>query len=299
MKPPSPWRLGGLTVRELASRVYDEIWEDDIMDRAAGLSYYFLFSLFPALLFLVALLGMFRGSDLLGPLMGYAHRVLPPDAASVLSKTMEGVVRGARGSLLSVGALGALWAASAGMGSITSALNVAYGVKDPRAWWHRRLMAIVLTLVFALFTLSALLFLVFGERIGAAIAQRFGLGVTFETAWGLLSLGLAILGVLTGITLVYDLAPARRRRWRGVTPGSVFALVVWLGASLLLRLYVEYLGNYEATYGSIGGVMLLMLWLYLSGVALLVGAEIDSEIEFAGRSASGAAAPVPPTPPTG
>ena len=279
--PASPWRLGGLTVRELAGRVYDELWQDEVLDRAAGLSYYFLFSLFPALLFLVALLGMFRGSDLLGPLMGYAHRVLPPDAASVLSKTMEGVVRGARGSLLSLGALGALWAASAGMGSITNALNVAYGVKDPRSWWRARLTAIVLTVVFALFTLSALMFLVFGEWIGGAIANRFGLGVAFQTAWGLLSLGIAILGVLTGITLVYDLAPARRRRWRGVTPGAVFALVGWLAASLLLRLYVEFLGNYEATYGSIGGVMLLMLWLYLSGVALLVGAEIDAEIEFA------------------
>jgi membrane protein len=296
--PASPWRLGGLTVRELAGRVYDEIWEDEILDRAAGLSYYFLFSLFPALLFLVALLGMFRGSDLLGPLMGYAYRVLPPDAASVLSKTMEGVVRGARGSLLSLGALGALWAASAGMGSITNALNVAYGVKDPRPWWERRLMAIVLTVVFALFTLSALLFLVFGERIGAAIAHRFALGWAFETAWRLLSLGIAILGVLTGITLVYDLAPARRRRWRGVTPGSVFALVGWLGASLLLRLYVEYLGNYEATYGSIGGVMLLMLWLYLSGVTLLVGAEIDAEIEFAKSSEGASTAPSDASPRT-
>jgi membrane protein len=296
--PASPWRLGGLTVRELAGRVYDEIWQDEILDRAAGLSYYFLFSLFPALLFLVALLGMFRGSDLLGPLMGYAHRVLPPDAASVLSKTMEGVVRGARGSLLSLGALGALWAASAGMGSITSALNVAYGVKDPRPWWRQRLMAIVLTVVFALFTLSALLFLVFGERIGAAIANRFALGGAFETAWGLLSLGIAILGVLTGITLVYGLAPARRRRWHGVTPGAVFALVGWLGASLLLRLYVEFVGNYEATYGSIGGVMLLMLWLYLSGVTLLVGAEIDAEIEFANSSKGASTAPSDASPRT-
>jgi membrane protein len=277
----SLWSLGGLTPRQLAVRVWREITADEALDRAAGLSYYFLFALFPALLFLVALLALLRGADLMGPLMAYVQRVLPPDAAGVLFKTIEGAVRGARGSLISIGALAALWAASNGMGSMTTALNVAYGVKDRRPWWRRRLTALLLTIVFSLFTLSALLFLVFGERVGTMLAARLKLGPTFQTAWSLGSLGVAILCVLTGITLVYHLAPARLRRWRGVTPGAVFALVVWLGASFLLRVYVTYLGNYEATYGSIGGVILLMLWLYLSAVALLIGAEIDSEIEKA------------------
>jgi hypothetical protein len=127
----------------------------------------------------------------------------------------------------------------------------------------------------------ALVLLVFGPMLGQAIAAGLGLGNVFALAWRILSVPVVALCALAGIALVYYLAPAVEQRWRWVTPGSVVALVLWLGASFALRFYVTNFANYNATYGSIGGVILLMLWLYLSGMALLLGAEVNSEIEHA------------------
>src|SRR5262249_8588562 len=261
--------------------------------RAASLSYYFLFALFPTLLFLTALLALLPIAGLWDTLMGYATTVLPVDAAALVNRTVIEARRGARGSLLSVGALTALWVASTGMASIITALHVTCHLKDDRPWWLRRLVAIALTVAFSVFTPVALLLLVFGERIGEAVATWFGLGEIFALVWGVLQWPLAGVLVLTGITFVYYLAPAGPRRWYWFTPGSVFALATRLAASLGLRVYLKYFGNYNATYGSIGGVIILMLWLYLSGLALLVGAQINSEIDaaaeacMAGRGTSG------------
>jgi membrane protein len=279
----SPWRLGGLSVKALAVRVWTQLWEDAVLDRAAALSYYFLFALFPTLLFLTTLLGMLPVPDLMDRLMGYAAQLLPDDAASLLRKTLAEVIRGATPSLLSVGVLTALWAAANGMASIITALNAAWGVEDPRPWWKRRLLAVGLTVGLSLFVPGALVLLVFGERIGQAVARALGLGSLFALGWSILSWPAVILSVLLGIVMVYYWAPAVDRRFRWVTPGSAFALIAWLAVSYGLKLYVQHLGNYNATYGPIGGVILLLLWLYVSGLVLLVGAEIDSEIEAAMR----------------
>src|SRR5262245_60201303 len=152
-------------------------------------------------------------------LMGWADRVLPGDAASLIKKTLAEVVRGASGGLLSVGALTALVGASSGMRSIMKGLNSAYAVADHRSWWQKRLIAIGLTLVFTLFTLSALLVLVFGVRLGEAISDSMGLGARFTLAWKLAQLPVVIVLLLTGLTLVYYLAPAAERVWSWITPG--------------------------------------------------------------------------------
>jgi len=277
----SPWRLGGLTPAELARRVYHQMWEDEIPDRAAALSYYFLLAIFPALLFLTSLFGLLPAPGLMDGLMSYLDRVLPDDAASLVHRTLGEVVGGARRGLLSVGAVLALWAASSGMASVMTALNVAYDVDDPRPWWKRRLIAVGLTIVFSAFTLTATFLLVFGPRIARALADSLGVGPAFGVAWTAVSWPVVMLLTLIGIALVHYLAPAVRQQWRWVTPGSIFALAVWIPVSLGLRAYVAWFGNYNATYGSIGGVILLMLWLYLSSIVLLVGAEINSEIEHA------------------
>jgi membrane protein len=292
-KEIAAWKLGGLTPWELARRVWKSIQADEISDRAAALSYYFLFSLFPALLFLTALLGMLPIPDLMERFMGYFAEALPDDAASVVDKTLTEIVRGAHGGLLSIGMLGALWAGSNGMGSVMTALNVAYHVSERRPWWKRRLIAMGLTLGFALLILSALVLLVFGPRLGSAVAGWFELGTVFMAVWNVLSVPVVILFVLVGIALVYYLAPDARQRWRWVTPGSVVALVLWLGMSLGLRLYVTHFANYNTTYGSIGGVILLTLWLYLTGVVILLGAEVNSEIEFAAAQRGDSTAKLP------
>jgi len=266
-------------VRELARRVWNEIQDDEVLDRAAALAYYFVFALFPTLLFLTALLGLFPLPGLMDSLFGYVDRALPGDAASVLRRTFAEIQRNAHGGLLSAGALAALWASSSGMDSMIAALNHAYDVTDRRPWWKRRLIALLLTVGFGVFILLSLILLVFGGHIGSLVATHFGLGAYFTTAWNVISVLLVVGCVLCGLALVYYLAPDAKQHWWWVTPGSVVALTLWLALSFGLRIYVSNFANYSATYGSIGGVILLILWLYLSGVVLLLGAEINAEIE--------------------
>jgi len=280
----SPWRLGGLSVRELGRRVWGEFWEDEVLDRSAALSYYFLFALFPALLFLTTVLGLLPWR-LMDQLMGYLDRVLPGDTASLISRTLAEIVRGAHPGLLSIGIGAALWTASSGMTAIMATLNIAFDVEDRRPWWKRRLIALALTLGFSLFIPTALLLLVFGERIGQTLAGWAGLGSVFTFTWTLVRWPVVVASILTVIGLVYSLAPAGRRRWHWVTPGSIFAVTGWILMSLGLRVYVAHFANYNKTYGSIGGVILLLSWLYLTGVVLLVGAEIDAEISQGRRDA--------------
>jgi membrane protein len=277
----SPWKLGGLSVKELGVRVYQEATADEILDRGAALAYYLLFALFPGLLFLTTLLGLLPIPDLMERLLGYARQALPPDAASLVERTLGEIQAGARGGLLSIGVIGALWAGSAGMAAVMNALNVAYDVTEVRPFWRRRLVAVALTVGFAIFIITALVLMVFGPRIGEAVAGAFGLGGLFTALWNVISIPVVILLVLVGIALVYYLAPASKQQWRWVTPGSLTALVLWLALSFGLRLYVTSFGNYNATYGSIGGVILLLLWLYLSSVVILLGAEVNAEIEHA------------------
>lgn len=277
----SPWKLGGLTLRELARRVWREVDEDEVFDRAAGLAYYFLFALFPALLFLTALVGLLPIPHLMGRFLRYVSDALPPDAASVIRKTLHEIISGAHTSLLSIGMLGAVWAASSGMSSIINALNAVYDVPESRPYWRRKGLALALTLLFSLFILSSLVLLAFGPTLGETVASRVGLGDLFTAVWDVVNLPLAILLVTGGVAVVYYLAPAAEQKFRWVTPGSVLAVALWLAMSYALRSYVTHFANYYATYGSIGGVILLMLWLYLSGVALLLGAEVNAEIEHA------------------
>lgn len=274
---------------KLAQRVWHEMDEDEILGRAAALSYYFLFALFPALLFLTALLGLlpFR---LMDTLMGILDRALPTD---IVHKTFEEIARGASGGLLSVGIGVALWSATNGMVAIIDALNVAYDVVDERAWWHRRLVAIALTLGASLFILSGLLLLIFGKELGLMVATPLGLGALFEVSWAVARWVLAVVFLVLGVALVYHFAPARRPPWRWLSPGSAFAVIAWIAMSLGLRVYATTWATYNATYGSIAGVILLLLWLYLSAVVVLIGAELDSELRGPASRAVPRATPAP------
>jgi membrane protein len=263
-------------VGTFAARVGAAALAHGIPDRAAALSYYFLFALFPTLLFLAALLGMLGTPHLMERLMGYGEGVLPVEVASLLSRTLQEVVRGAGGGVLSAGVVGVLWAASRGVRSVIVALNVVYAVKRPRPWWRRQLVAVVLTLAFCVFTLTTLALLAFGERLGHAVAVWAGLGDAFTLGWRLAQWPVAILFGVIGMDLTYHLAPAGRTRLTWLSPGAVFALTGWLVASLGMRLYVRHVADYNATYGSIGAVILLMIWLHLIAGMLLLGAEINA-----------------------
>jgi membrane protein len=282
-RDPSMWKLGGLSIVELGRRVWSEVQEDEVTERAAALSYYFLFSLFPALLFLVALLGFLPLAGLQERLLAYAREVLPPAAGTTMERTLHEVIGTQRPSLVSIGILVTLWAGSNGLASVMSALNIVFDAEERRPWWKRRLLAIVLTIAFSAFIVAALTLIVFGPKVGGMIAGWLGLGTLFTILWNVVSIPVVFVLGLIGIQLVYYLAPAGRRRWRWITPGGAVALGLWLAMSFGLRFYVTHFGNYSATYGSIGGVILLLLWLYLTSVVMLVGGEVDAEIKAAAR----------------
>ncbi|HUF92143.1 MAG TPA: YihY/virulence factor BrkB family protein [Candidatus Limnocylindria bacterium] len=285
----SLWRLGGLSLSEFARRVYAAAFQHEIFDRAAALSYYFLFALFPTLLLLTALLGTLGTPHLMEELMSYGEAVLPPAVAALLSQTLLEVAAGNGTAALSAGAIGILWAASRGVRSVIVALNVVYAVERGRPWWRRQLVAVLLTLAFCVFTLTALALLAFGGRIGEAVAAWAGLGGVFTAVWRVVQWPLAILFGIIGMDLTYHLAPAARARLTWLSPGAVVAITGWVVTSLGMRIYVGSFADYNATYGSIGAVIVLMFLLYVSAAMLLVGAEVNAAIA---RAAAGGEAPV-------
>jgi membrane protein len=215
-------------------------------------------------------------------LMAYVEQAIPADAASIIRKTLGEIVGGAKGSLLSIGALAALWAASGGLAAMMTALSVTYDVQDSRPWWKRKLIAVVLTIALAIVLLSAAVMLVFGGPIGGFLGNTVGMGDLAVRIWSIAQWPLAVVFLVAGIALLYYAGPAvEHRKWYWVTPGSLVATIGWIVISLGLRFYVSHFSNYSATYGSIAGVILLLLWLYLTGLVLLVGAEVNAEIEHA------------------
>lgn len=282
----NPWKLGGLSVPELGRRLWREIQQDDVLGRGAQLAYYFLLALFPALIFLTAVMGLLPLQDTMPELIGYLQQVLPGDALSLVQKYLEQVVSGTGGGVLSIGLLGALWASSSGVTALIEALNVVYGAKESRPFWQVRLIAIVLTIGLAGFIIVSITLILYGEHIGAWLADAIGLGWLFQLGWVILQWPIAILFMLFALAAIYYFCPDVKQDWRWVTPGSVLAVLLWLFVSLGFKVYVEHFGDYNKVYGSIAGVVVLMLWFYWSGIMLLLGGEINAEIEHAARQRS-------------
>src|SRR3989442_7467922 len=177
-------RRCGRLARQFGARLWERVGADEVSTRAAALAYYFIFALFPALLFLTALLGLLPVPGLMERLLGYATRVLPPESAALVRRTLGQTLAGASTSLLSLGALGALWAAAAGMVALIDALNVAHGAVEARSWWARRLVALILTVGLALFVLTALVSVISGERVGPEVAGGLAPRPALPRAWG-------------------------------------------------------------------------------------------------------------------
>ncbi len=272
----SPASSNSQSFFSIVRRVWDKIFEDDVFGRAAQLSYYWLFSLFPLMIFLTALLAYLPIPRKLDFWLGAMRNVLPLDAYKLVDNTFHEIVSYQRGGLLSFSIILAIWVSSSGMEAIISSINRAYRTTAPRAWWKERLLSIGLTLGLAVFVLSALMMVFFGEYIGLRIAELLGRGALFQTIFGIAQWPLTSILVLIGIDLIYYFAPNIKQSWKWFTPGAVFAVVCWLLISFGFRYYVSRFGNYNATYGTLGGVMVLMLWFYLTGMVILIGGEINS-----------------------
>ena len=280
----SVWQLSNLSWRALGTRVWLEIYEGSMLTHAAALSFYFLLALFPLMLFLITILGFFAesGTELRSQLLVTLSKVVPYSASTLIYTTVDEIGQNADGSKLSFGILTALWIASSGMGAISEALNAMYGVKESRSWWKVRLASVGLTIALAVLIISALLLILYGGEFGGAITNYFNQTRDFETFWIIAQVPVVLVFVLLTFAMIYYFAPnLYDQKWYWITPGSIIGILLWLFVSLLFRIYLRYFDSYSVTYGALGAVIVLMLWFYLTGVAILIGGKINAEIEGA------------------
>ena len=271
-----------LTWREIFRRTfYEAFWTDNCLALSAQLAYYFFFALFPALLFILALASYFPLTNLIDDLFRTMGGFMPPEALKLITDQMIKISGGEHTGLMTLGMLLALSSSSAAMVAIIDTLNTAYDVQEGRPWWKVRLTAILLTVGVATFILVSFALVLGGPTIATRLAESMNLGPVFEWTWKILQWPVLFALASLGIALIYYFAPDVEQEWVWLTPGSIFATTVWLAASLGFKYYVANWGNYTESYGLIGAVMILLLWFYISGLVILLGAEMNAEIEHA------------------
>jgi membrane protein len=280
----SVWRLGGLTFWQLAKNVVHVAAEADLVDHASGLAFSFLLALFPLLLFMLALFGLFasRSSELQTSLLSYFADFLPPSAFQLLNDTTNELAKSSTGGKLTFGLVLALWFGSGGISSMISTLNAAYSVRESRSWLRMRAIALGLTVAISILLLAALFILLAGGHFVDWIGLRLNLGSTVVILWKTMQWIAAAVFAIVSFWMIYYCGPSfGKRHWYWGMPGSIFGAVLWLAASAGFRLYLHFFNTYTATYASLGAVMILLVWLYVTGLAFLIGGEINAEIEHA------------------
>lgn len=270
--PITPWQL--------LRRTGAEVFNDDVLGMAGQLAYFFVLALFPALIFFVSLVAYLPG-DMPAQLVASIGPLLPDAVRKIVEGQITALTTAEPQGLLTFGLLVAVWSSSAAMIAISSTLNRAYDISEGRPWWKVRLVAIGLTLVLAIVVIGALGLMILGPMLAAKLGAWFGLGPAFVTAWNIGRWPVIFALVSLGIALIYYHAPDAEQEWIWITPGSILATLLWIAASLGLQMYLKFAGSMEATYGTLGGAMVLLLWLYITGIAILVGGEMNAEIEHA------------------
>ena len=266
----------------LLKRTVKETIADDVLNLAAQQAYYFFFALFPAMLALISIASFFPVENLMDEIVEMLGRVAPPDVIKIITEQITKIAGSNAGGLLTFAFLLTIWSSSSAVMSLTSTLNAAYDITESRPWWKVRLVAIGLTVGLAVFILASMTLVIAGPTLAERVANALHLGAVFKWSWLVLQWPLVFVLVATAIALVYYFAPDAEQDWVWITPGSVLATVLWVIVSVAFKLYVVRFDTYSVeTYGTIAGVMVLLLWFYLSGMAILVGAELNAEIEHA------------------
>ncbi|MBB5342376.1 YihY/virulence factor BrkB family protein [Tunturibacter empetritectus] len=283
----SLWNLEGIPIKVVAKHTWSAFFDDNLVGRAAELGFYFIFALFPSLVTATALLGLAArsASHIYYSLLGYLSIVLPHDAMGMVLDTFNQTTAATTSGKLTFGLVAAIWSASVGFSAIQDSLNVVYRVKETRSYFAARFSAIGVTIL-----LMGLVTLMLASLLGADFFARlahlhiYDHFVASLTAVTVRGLGWLLASVLLSLffAVIYYFAPdVKRSQWHWLTPGAAIGIVGWVLASIGLRLYVHLFNNYSVTYGSLGAVIILLTWFYLTGLMLLLGAEINSEIEAA------------------
>lgn len=271
--------LDGLTARQFFAELYQEINDDDIFNGAAALGFYLTLAIFPAMIFVMAVIPYLPVANVDQAIMDLLRQALPASAADMFAGVVDEVTGEQRGGVLSLGFAGALWATSTGMYAVMQQLNITYDVKESRGFFKARLIAIALSLLFAVLVLGGFTLIVLGGQIQDWLGARYGVSEGVLTTFVVLRWLVILLGLVLAFAIIYYLAPDVDQSFVFITPGSVIGVTVLMLASLGFSWYAQNFGDYDATYGSIGAVIVLMLWLYIAGLVILLGSEINALVE--------------------
>ena len=268
-----------LSVRVLRAAVA-EFQRDDALGLAAQLAFYLILALFPFLLVLVSLMGTFSSPELADQVLGYFREVTPQQVYEIIDSYLHDIIAGNRPApgLFSVGLVIALWSASGAFAALINALNKAYDVEETRPFWKVRGIALLMTLGLSVMIIIGVLLLVAGPPIGRGIADLLGLGEVFTLVWNVVQWPVALSLMVFTVALLYYFAPDAGQPFRWITPGGLIGVLLWVLASVIFRFYVSNFGSYDATYGSIGAVIVLLLYLYISSLTILFGAELNATL---------------------
>lgn len=292
--------IRGMSLREFFRRLYREVVDDAATDSAAQLAYYLMFSLFPFLFFLVTLSAYLPIAGAVESALERVSYLMPASAMALVREHLQTLFGETRPKLVTLGFLTTLWSASRGVDALRKALNLAYDVTETRPYWRTQGMAIALTFATTALIATAFAMFALGGRVGEWVAERGHWGTEFQLVWSWLRWPFTSLVVMLALALCYYVLPDVRQQFKFITPGSVLGSLSWLASTWAFTQYVEHFGRFNITYGSIGGVVVLMLWLYLAGLIFILGGEINSIIEHASAEGKAPGARVagqrPPTP---
>ncbi|MGI8650291.1 MAG: YihY/virulence factor BrkB family protein [Rubrobacter sp.] len=268
-----------LSVKTLKATVQEFI-RDDAMGLAAQLAYYLILALFPFILVLVSLTSLVGNPELASTALTYFQQVMPTQLFDLFESFIGPIIDGSNPApgLLSFGILFTIWSASGAFAAFINALNKAYDVEETRPFWKVRGIAILMTLGLSALIIFAVLLLVLGPSIGSGIAGYFGLGGTFKLLWNILRWPVALMLMVLAVALMFYFAPDAGQPFRWITPGGFVGVFLWLLASAAFSLYVNNLGSYDQTYGSIGVVIVLLLYLYIASLTILFGATLNATL---------------------
>jgi membrane protein len=274
----SPGMKKRMPFMDFLQSLYGRFEDDDVLAMGAQLTYYLILSFFPFLIFVFAVLSF---SDIsVSDAMTHISQVLPQLSDQMIVDVFSELQQSRNGSLLSLGLLAALWSASNGVNAIIKALNKAYDEEENRPFWKVRGISFIFTIILALMIFLSLILLIFGKWIGETIYRVTLLPGNFEVLWGVAQYVIPLITMAAAFVLIYKFTPNLRLRFQEVLPGAVFATIGWVITSLLFSFYVNNFGNYTKTYGSIGGIIVLLTWLYLSSILIILGGEINATLHF-------------------
>jgi len=275
--------LRELTVKDFFKRLYDKSWvEEDLLSSAAQVAFYFAFALFPLLLFLVTLFGFVLESaaDLRAEMFFYLRQVMPGSASDLVQKTIDEVTANSSGGKLTFGIAVALYSASVGIDSIRIALNGVYNLTETRAFWKTKLLTLLMTFILAALITVALGIIFYGEKFLTLILDWINLPIRSPVFLGVLQWATVLVVLISTFALLYNYLPKHKKNtWVWITPGAIIGIVLWLALSYAFRLYLDYFNTYDKTYGSLGAVIILMLWLYLTALVILIGGSINAVLQ--------------------